>query len=152
MAGKKILIADYDRASLNALVEIFEEKGLDVIAAKDGEAAYKLYKEEEPALVLLEAMLPKIHGFDLTGMIHEESEGRVPVVIVTGLYKDEEHKTEALRSFGASDYFEKPYDKDLLVEAVMKLLREEQDIDEELPSPEDVVGLLKKQLRRTQGG
>lgn len=147
MAGKKILIADYDRSSLNSLVQLFEEKGLDVITAKDGEIAHKLFQEEEPDLVLLEAMLPKVHGFDLTGIIYKESEGSVPVVIVTGLYKDEKYRTEALRSFGAADYFEKPFDSEILVESVMKLLHEEQDIDEDLPSPEDVVKMLKKQLR-----
>ncbi len=146
MAAKKILIADYDSASLTALADLFRGQGLEVLTAADGAQAYDLYKSEGPDLVLLEAMLPKVHGFDLTSIIARETEGALPVVIVTGLYKGAQYKNEALRSFGAADYFEKPYNKEALVNAVLSLLNEKPDFDVKLPTPAEVVNLLKKRL------
>ena len=142
MADKKILIVDNDQQSLNILSELFEAQSLKVIKASDGQAAYDMYKKENPDLVLLEALLPKLHGFDLTQKIYQEKKGSVPVVIVTGLYKGAQYKNEAIRSLGASDYFEKPYDKKKLVSSVINLLHEEIDIDEDLPDPDSVMSLI----------
>jgi len=144
MSGKKILIADYDKKSLESLSDLFRSQGLEVMVALDGQTAYDLYKSKEPDVILLEAMLPKMHGFDLTKAIHTETEGAVPVIILTGLYKGSQYRNEALRSFGAADYFEKPYDKGKLVDSVMKFIRDEKDLDIDLPSPEEVIDLLKK--------
>lgn len=142
MADKKILIVDNDQQSLNNLTELFEAQSLKVIKASDGQAAYDIYKKENPDLVLLEALLPKLHGFDLTQKIYQEKKGSIPIVIVTGLYKGSQYKNEAIRSLGASDYFEKPYDKKKLVSSVINLLHEEIDIDEDLPDPDSVMSLV----------
>jgi DNA-binding response OmpR family regulator len=144
MSEKKILIVDYDTKNLEKLEELFSSCKLEVITARDGQKAYEIYKSESPHLVLLEAMLPKIHGFDLTQKIHKESKGQVPIVIVTGLYKGAQYRNEAIRSFGASDYFEKPFDDQDLVRAVLDLLHDEVNIEEELPDPDEVLELLKE--------
>ena len=80
--------------------------------------------------------------------IFKETKGQVPVIIVTGVYKGPQYKNEALRSFGASDYFEKPIDENKLVEAVLNLLAEEEDIDEELPSPQSVIETVAKMAKK----
>jgi DNA-binding response OmpR family regulator len=145
MSDKKILIVDYDAKNLEDLVEIFSSHKLEIITANDGQTAYEKYKSERPNLILLEAMLPKLHGFDLTQKIHKETKGSVPVVIVTGLYKGTQYKNEAMRSFGAADYFEKPFDTEELVKSVMNLLHDEMDIDVELPDPDEVIKLLEEE-------
>ncbi len=146
MTEKKILVVDYDNASLESLSELFRNHRFHVITATDGLTAYEKFKKEKPDAVVLEAILPKIHGFDLTKRISEESCGRVPVVIVTGLYRGPQYRLEALSSFGAADYFEKPVDKEKLVRSVMNLLSEEQEIEEDLPSLESVLEGLAKRL------
>jgi len=145
MSDKKILIVDYDAKNLEGLVELFSSHKLEIITATDGQTAYEKYKAEKPNLILLEAMLPKLHGFDLTQKIHKETKGSVPVVIVTGLYKGTQYKNEAIRSFGAADYFEKPFDTDELVKSVLNLLHDEMDIDVELPDPDEVIKLLEEE-------
>ncbi len=145
MSDKKILIVDYDAKNLEDLVELFSSYKLEIITATDGQMAYEKYKEEKPNLVLLEAMLPKLHGFDLTQKIHKETKGSIPVVIVTGLYKGTQYKNEAMRSFGAADYFEKPVDTDELVKSILNLLHDEMDIDVELPDPDEVIKLLEEE-------
>lgn len=142
MSDQKILIVDYDSKSLENMVDLFSSYKFEIVTAVDGQEAYDKFKSEKPNLILLEAMLPKLHGFDLTQKIYKETKGRIPIVIVTGLYKGTQYKNEAIRSFGAADYFEKPFDKDMLVKSVLNLLHDEMDIQEDLPDPETVLKLL----------
>jgi len=147
MTDKKILIVDYDSASLAALAAMVEPYRFQVVKASDGQAAYEKFIEEKPDLVILEAILPKIHGFDLTKRISEETHGRVPVIIVTGLYRGPQYRMEALSTFGAADYFEKPVDKEKLLRSVMSLLNEDEEIEEDLPGLEQVIKALSARLK-----
>ncbi|MEE9500496.1 MAG: response regulator [Candidatus Aminicenantaceae bacterium] len=149
MPEKKILIVDYDTKNLEHITELFTSQKLNIVTANDGQMAYEKYQEEKPDLIILEAMLPKFHGFDLTQKIYSETKGSVPIVIVTGLYKGAQYKNEALRSFGAADYFEKPFDDNQLVSSVMNLLSDEIDIEEELPDPDTVLSYLSQMSRKT---
>jgi len=142
MAEKKILVVDYDAKNLESLELLFTSNNLQVVKAADGIQAYDVYKQDKPDAIVMEAMLPKLHGFDLCQKIYNETKGSVPVVIVTGLYKGPQYKNEALRSFGASDYFEKPYDKNRLLGSVLNLLHDEIEIGEDLPEPEAVLELV----------
>jgi DNA-binding response OmpR family regulator len=146
MTDKKILIVDYDAASLQVLADTIEPYRFQVIKATDGQSAYEKFSEEKPDLVILEAILPKIHGFDLTKRISEETHGRVPVIIVTGLYRGPQYRLEALSTFGAADYFEKPVDKERLLRSVMSLLNEDEDIEEDLPEPDQVIKTLSSRV------
>ena len=147
MTDKKILIVDYDNASLSALADMVEPYRFQVVKASDGQAAYEKFIEEKPDLVILEAILPKVHGFDLTKRISEETHGRVPVIIVTGLYRGPQYRMEALSTFGAADYFEKPGDKDKLLTARRSLLNEDEEIEEDLPDPDRVIKALSARLK-----
>lgn len=71
MAERKILIVDYDSKSLDSMAQLFEKYELQIIKATDGLSAYDLFQSEKPDLVILEAMLPKLHGFDLAKKIEE---------------------------------------------------------------------------------
>jgi DNA-binding response OmpR family regulator len=151
MTDKKILIVDYDAASLQTLAAMIEPYRFQVIKASDGQSAYEKFAQEKPDLVILEAILPKIHGFDLTKRIAEETHGRVPVIIVTGLYRGPQYRLEALSTFGAADYFEKPVDKDRLMRSVMSLLNEDEEIEEDLPDPEQVIKVLSSLVKTPEG-
>jgi len=154
MSEKKVLIVDYDKKALDILAELLEAENIKVIKATDGAVAYEKYEEEMPNLVILEAMLPKLHGFELTQKITQKSKGKVPVFIVTAVYKGHQYRNEALRTFGATGYFEKPYNKDELMESVMKYLRDKDDSDEEipdipdLPSADSVIENLANKLKK----
>ena len=149
MAEKKLLIVDYDAKNLEHMTELFTHHKLNIVTASDGQMAYEMYQNESPDLIILEAMLPKLHGFDLTQKIYSETKGSVPIVIVTGLYKGAQYKNEALQSFGAADYFEKPFDDNQLVNSVMNLLSDEIDIEEELPDPDTVLSYLSQMSKKT---
>ncbi len=142
MSDKKILVVDYEASSLEGLTRILKNLKVQVIQASDGSQAYDLFKEEKPDLVITEAILPKLHGFDLTRKIVQESDGTVPVIILTGLYKGPQYRHEALTSLGAAEYLEKPVDAESLLEAVNRLLTAEDEIEDNLPDPDSVVSLL----------
>jgi DNA-binding response OmpR family regulator len=147
MAEKKILIIDYDAQSLDSLTKLVKSQKIQVVTAPDGQAGYEKFRSERPDLVILEAILPKVHGFDLTKKITQESGGRVPVVIVTGLYKGPQYRHEAIVTFGASDYFEKPVDPDRFIDTVRQLMRDEEEIEETLPDPATVIENLSQRVR-----
>jgi DNA-binding response OmpR family regulator len=154
MAKKRILIVDYDIKSIDSLSKLFKANKIEVVTAADGVEAYEKFKADEPDLVLLEAMLPRMHGFDLAQKIIQDTKGRVPVIIVTAVYKGHQYRNEALRTFGVSDYFEKPYDQDKLLNRVLSLIGEggevEEDVSEipELPSPDSVIETLTDMLKK----
>jgi DNA-binding response OmpR family regulator len=138
MAEKKILIVDFDIKSLESLAELFENHNIQIVKARDGATAYEKFQSEKPDLVILEAMLPKLHGFDLTQKIVKESKGSVPVIIVTGVYKGHQYRNEAMRNFGASGYFEKPLDTKKLLNDVLSRIQDESDMEEEIPELPDL--------------
>jgi TonB family protein len=107
---KKILVIDYDQSSLQALHKGLTQEGFEVVLASDGQTGWEKFQSEKPDLVLMEAMLSKIHGFELCDRITKDPVHKVPVFIMTGVYKDRVYRTEALRTYGASEYFEKPLD------------------------------------------
>lgn len=149
MAEKKILIVDYDSKSLDSLAQLFEPYDFQILRAADGVSGYESFTSEKPDLVILEAMLPKLHGFDLAKKIAHETKGKVPVIIVTGLYRGPQYRNEALNFMGASDYFEKPFDKSKLVESALNLLNEGEDIGEDLPSDETILEALSRRIKRS---
>lgn len=154
MAGKKILIVDYDKKSIESLSKLFEAHEIEVMTSMDGVDAYEKFKADEPDLVLLEAMLPRMHGFDLAQKIYQDTKGRVPVIIITAVYKGHQYRNEAIRTFGVSDYYEKPYDQDKLVNRVLSLIGEREEVEEDiseipgLPDPDSVIETLTEMLKK----
>ena len=129
---KKILVIDYDQASLAALHKTLTQEGFEVTLAGDGQAGWEKFQSEKPDLVLMEAMLSKIHGFELCDRITKDPVRKVPVFIMTGVYKDRVYRTEALRTYGASEYFEKPLDMLNFIASIHAVLT----VPDIKPSPE----------------
>jgi len=147
MAEKKILLVDYDTKNRDALAALFAPYRFQILLAADGTTAYESFKIENPDLVILEAILPKLHGFDLTKRITQESKGRTSVIIVTGLYRGPQYKHEALTSFGAAAYFEKPFNNEQLLQTALDLLKEKSDLGVDLPTAAEVVRFLADRLK-----
>jgi DNA-binding response OmpR family regulator len=144
MAEKRVLVVDYDAASLESLAKILRKNKFHVLTAADGQAGYEAFIKEKPDLVILEAMLPRLHGFDLTQKISRETQGRVPVILITGVYKGPQYRQEAKNGMGAAEYFEKPVDAAALIAVIMRLLQDDDDFDEDLPDPNAVIEALSR--------
>ncbi|MBC7364231.1 MAG: response regulator [Candidatus Aminicenantes bacterium] len=142
MSEKKILVIDYQTNEREELVRILKRLRVQIIEAADGAQGYELFKEEKPDLVIMEAMIPRLHGFELTKKIFQESKGTVPVIIVTRVYKGPQIRHEALTNFGASEFFESPVNPEVLLETVDKLLSSEDDIEDTLPDLDTVLKIV----------
>jgi DNA-binding response OmpR family regulator len=147
MADKKVLVVDYEPASQAHMVKLLKAHKFKVVTAGDGQAGWEAYVAEKPDLMVVEAMLPKLHGFDLTQKISRDSKGRVPVILVTGLYKGAQYRQEATNGMGAAEYFEKPLDEPAFLAAVKRLLHDEDDFDEVLPDSNAVIEGLSRRGR-----
>jgi TonB family protein len=122
MRNEKILVVEFEESSLNLLLQTLQTEGFQVVTAKDGHEGLLMFESENPDLVILEPMLLKLHGFDLCRKISKDSNKKTPVIITTGFYKGEHYKSEAIETFGASAFFEKPYDSKDLVTTIHELL------------------------------
>lgn len=122
MGNEKILVVEFEENSLDTLLQLLQTEGFEVITAKDGHEGLLKFESESPDLVILEPMLLKLHGFDLCRKITKDSPKKIPVVITTGFYKGDHYKSEAIETFGASAFFEKPYQNEELLTAIHDLL------------------------------
>lgn len=102
-----ILIAEDDRMTRAMISHILANDGYRVIEAEDGKACLAAYHKETPNLVLLDAMMPGINGFDCCGQIMKLPESAyTPILMITGL--EDQTSVDWAFDVGASDYITKP--------------------------------------------
>ncbi len=127
MTDKKILIVDFDEESLASLSDLIDEEGFQTETAKDGQDGYEKFKADHFDLVILEPMLPKLHGFELCKKINQDPKKKVPIIVVTGIYREPSCKMEALQVYGVSAFFTKPWNKEDLRAKILQLLVDSPD-------------------------
>ncbi|MFQ5720822.1 MAG: PleD family two-component system response regulator [Acidobacteriota bacterium] len=124
MSASKILLVHYDPTALQRFRSILETHGFEVSEARDGSAAVAAMLETEPDLILMEAMLPKVHGFEVCEDIKKTGAGRkTPVVLMTTVYKGRKYRNEALHDHGADEYIELPMEDTKFVAVIERSLK-----------------------------
>lgn len=121
--GPLVLVVD-DEPEIRQLVErTLRSKGYVVEVAQDGAEALAKADELVPDLVLLDAMLPKVHGFEACRRIRASPRTRnVPVIMMTAIYRGWRFAQDAKDSYGAQDYVEKPFRLDDLLRRIEEAL------------------------------
>jgi DNA-binding NarL/FixJ family response regulator len=115
--GATILVVDDTPESLRFLTATLEREGETVLIAVDGLAALDLLEHATPDLVLMDAMMPGLDGFETTRRIKADGRFRhLPVIFMTGL-SETEHVVRGLQA-GAVDYVQKPIVVDELLARV----------------------------------
>jgi DNA-binding response OmpR family regulator len=114
-----VLVVD-DEAEIRLLVQrALEKTGYAVETAADGAQALELADAIHPDLVLLDAMLPKVHGFEACRRLRSAPRTRdIPVVMMTAIYRGWRFAQDARDAYGAEDYLEKPFRLDDLLRRV----------------------------------
>ncbi len=125
MADYTILIIDYEPRSIERLRAPLERAGYRVEVAKDGKAGILMFHEIEPAAVIIEAMLPKRHGFEVCQELKQTPHGnRCPVMIATSVYRGRRYRQQAMHLYSCDAYLEKPLaEEDLLSTVESALLK-----------------------------
>jgi len=121
--GRRVLVVD-DEPEIRTLLErTLTARGFEVDTAPDGEEALARVAARPPALVLLDAMLPRIHGFEVARRLRADPRTReVPVIMMTAIYRGWRFAQDAREAYGAEDYIEKPFRLDDLVRRVESVL------------------------------
>ncbi|MBQ7668580.1 MAG: response regulator transcription factor [Clostridia bacterium] len=117
--GKKILVVDDEHAIVDLLTFNLKKEGYDVITANDGEEALTKSEKDNPDLILLDVMLPKVDGFTVCRKVREKS--ATPIIMITA--KEEEVDKVLGLELGADDYLTKPFSVRELVARVKANLR-----------------------------
>ena len=122
LANPKILVVEDEPNQVELIEFNLNSEGYEVIVAQDGEEALDLAEEENPDLILLDWMLPKVSGIEVCRQLRRSKMTReIPIVMLTAR-SEESDKIRGL-DIGADDYITKPYSiKELLarVRAAMR--------------------------------
>lgn len=121
----KILIVDDEphlRRLLEETLEDFEDKGVELLSAKNGVQALEIIISEKPKMVFLDVMMPEMNGYDVCDKIKNEH-GLKDVFIVMLTAKGQEFDKQKGLDVGADLYITKPFDPDYLVNKTMEVLK-----------------------------
>ena len=117
-----ILLIDDDLFSRKLLHAMLKNISCQVVEADSGEKGLELYQKKSPSLILLDAKMPGMDGFDCCRQIRQLPEGEhIPILMVTGL-EDQTSVDEAFAA-GATDYVTKPVKMPILTGRVRYLLK-----------------------------
>lgn len=103
---KTVLIVEDERAIVEILKFNLKREGYNTLEALDGELGLELARTQDPDLILLDVMLPKMNGFEVCSQLREDGSA-VPILMLTAR-EEENDKVFGLEA-GADDYITKPF-------------------------------------------
>ena len=116
-----VLICDDDTLVIELVQFRLEAKGFQVAIAEDGEEALRKASDIRPSLIVLDAMMPKLDGFNVLSTLKSDAALKdIPVIMLTAR-KGDKDIVSALEK-GAEDYMVKPFIPDELIARVSRIL------------------------------
>lgn len=122
----KILIVDDEKDIVDLISYNLEKEGFSAVKAYDGEAALHSIKKQNPDLIILDLMMPKINGLDVCRAVRRNPDtAGIPIIMLTA--KSEEIDKVTGLEIGADDYLTKPFSVKELIARVRSILRRLKD-------------------------
>lgn len=122
--ARLILVVDDEDDIRRMLMRLLSARGYRVLEADRGLAALRIVKEHTPDLIVLDAMLPEVHGFDLAKRIKGSARyGHIPIIMVSAVYRGWRYAEDLKASYGVDHYLEKPFKIADVVAAVEECLQ-----------------------------
>jgi response regulator RpfG family c-di-GMP phosphodiesterase len=145
----KVLVVDDESGYTDLLEGCLVPEGYDVAIARDGEEALKKVNEVKPDIILMDVMMPKIDGFEVTRRLRADDKTRIiPVVLITALGQTEE-RIRGIEA-GCDDFISKPYDIELVttrVKSLLKIRELNNQLDGAYKSTVDIISYADKSLK-----
>jgi len=104
---KKVMIANYDPNVLKQQKKAFEGLDVELKTVQNGDMALTELNRFQPDMILLDPMLPKVSGFDVSQKIRSAMPD-LPIIMLTAVYRGMVYRTQALSKYGATEYLEEP--------------------------------------------
>jgi CheY-like chemotaxis protein len=121
MEHSRVLVADDSKVFRALVVEALREKGWEVVEAANGRDAIEYALSHRPHLLILDALMPLVSGFDVIVRLREKAPDYFPkVFLVTGVYKGRRWQTEGRQTYQVQEYIEKPIETDELLKVVAR--------------------------------
>ena len=123
MHKPKVLIVDDEPDIVESIMFNMELENIECIKANDGEEALSKARKENPDLIILDVILPKMNGYKICRLLKfDESYKQIPIIMLTARTQKTDLKLG--EETGADEYVTKPFDMDMLVGLVKKYLNE----------------------------
>lgn len=123
MSKYTVLLIDYEPKSIDRVRRPLTEIGYRVEVATDGISGIEAFQRLQPDLVMVEAMIPKKHGFEVCQDLKKTPQGkRTPIIITTSVYKGRKYRNQAFHLHGCDEYIEKPIDEEQVVTICRRML------------------------------
>jgi len=121
--GKLVLVVDDDEEIRKLLKRLLIQKGRRVLEADRGLLALRLVKDHVPDLIILDAMLPELHGFDIARRIKGSAKyGRIPIIMMSAVYRGWRIAEDLKQNYGVEEFLEKPFRVTDVLDVVQRLL------------------------------
>ena len=121
MANKRVLIVDDEPDIVETIKFNLELANIECIEAYDGEEALSKARQENPDLIILDIMLPKMNGYKVARLLKfDESYKHIPIIMLTARAQKTDIKVG--EETGADEYVTKPFSIDMLEDLVKKYL------------------------------
>ena len=130
--AKKVLVVDDEKPISDIIKFNLEKEGYEVLIAYDGEEALARVEADDPDLIILDLMLPKIDGLEVAKRVRVKHS--TPIIMVTA--KDSELDKVLGLELGADDYVTKPFSNRELVARVKANLRRQEAVTTAAGQPE----------------
>ena len=118
-----VLIVDDDRSTQRVLADALSRHGFTITVEKDGEWALKTFEKKKFDVVLLDLLLPGTNGYEVAKKMRALPRGkRVPIIMISGVYKNAVHIREAVQRHGAFALLEKPVRMPVLYDTLKEAL------------------------------
>jgi CheY-like chemotaxis protein len=112
----RILVVDDDRAVQEMLVDLLTAEGYEVSACRDGKQVLFELSHQKYDLLILDVLVPHMNGFVLIEKIRQNPDlESLPVIMVSGIYRSRNHRTEMTARFKVIEYLDKPIHTDRLL-------------------------------------
>ncbi len=131
---QKILVVDDDPDILDAVTMILESQGYQVVTARDGIEGLANLKAEKPDLMVLDLLMPKMDGWAVCKELQDPRWSKykdIPILILTSVREDASRRRYELETgleLDVDDYVEKPFNPDVLLERVSKLIKRKEGV------------------------
>jgi two-component system alkaline phosphatase synthesis response regulator PhoP len=122
--SKKILVVDDEGDLLKLVKTRLEANGYKVTTLSSGKYVIETAKSEMPDIILLDVVMPGKNGCDVCRELKaDEALRRIPVILFTAHYPEEEHLKLRSGEIGAEDYILKPFDAKILLAKIKSLVK-----------------------------